>query len=89
MARLVSATGRVDVGSALLAKTWKEGLYLGSELPDEHPRVKAGVPLYGRNLIPDDDVRPDYRRAMFEYIDQVTRLGHRVLEAIAGSLGRR
>ena len=70
-----------------MAKTWKEGLYLGTELPDEHPRVKAGVPLHGANLIPDDDVLPDFRRTVLEYIDQVTRLGHRVLEAIAGSLG--
>jgi len=23
---------------------WKEGLYLGVETPDEHPRVRAGVP---------------------------------------------
>jgi len=62
-------------------------LYLGTELPDEHPRVKAGVPLHGANLIPTDAVLPDFRRTVLEYIDQVTRLGHRVLEAIAGSLG--
>ena len=66
---------------------WKEGLYLGTELPDEHPRVRAGVPLHGANLLPDDDVLPDFRRTVLEYIDQVTRLGHRVIEAIAGSLG--
>ena len=66
---------------------WKEGLYLGTELPDEHPRVKAGVPLHGANLIPIEAVLPDFRRTVLEYIDQVTRLGHRVLEAIAGSLG--
>ena len=66
---------------------WKEGLYLGTELPDDHPRVKAGVPLHGANLIPTDAVLPDFRRTVLEYINQVTRLGHRVLEAIAGSLG--
>jgi hypothetical protein len=87
VARLVSAGWRVDVRSALLAKTWKEGLYLGTELPDEHPRVRAGVPLHGANLIPDDAVLPDFRRTVLEYIDQVTRLGHRVLEAIAASWG--
>lgn len=62
-------------------------MYLGTELPDEHPQVKAGVPLHGANLIPSDAVLPDFRRTVREYIDQVTRLGHRVLEAIAGSLG--
>ncbi len=66
---------------------WKEGLYLGTELPDEHPRVKASVPLHGANLTPGDDVLPDFRRTVLEYIDQVTRLGHRVLAAIAASLG--
>jgi isopenicillin N synthase-like dioxygenase len=66
---------------------WKEGLYLGSELPDEHPRVTAGVPLHGRNLIPGDDVLPAFRATILDYIDQVTRLGHRVMEGIASSLG--
>ena len=27
---------------------WKEGLYLGSELGDDHPRVRVGMPLHGR-----------------------------------------
>ena len=65
---------------------WKEGLYLGSELPDGHPRVKAGVPLHGRNLIPGDDVLPGFRATIFEYLRQVTQLGHRVMEALARSL---
>ena len=32
---------------------WKEGLYLGTELPDDHPRVRAGTPLHGPNLFPE------------------------------------
>ena len=51
------------------------------------PGLKAGPPLHGANLIPDDALLPDLRRTVLEYIDQVTRLGHRVLEAIAVSLG--
>lgn len=66
---------------------WKEGLYLGTELPDDHPRVVAGVPLHGRNLVPDDAVVPGLRAAIFEYMERVTTLGHRVMEAIARSLG--
>ena len=31
---------------------WKEGLYLGTELGDDHPRVRAGVPLHGREPPP-------------------------------------
>ncbi|WP_052049572.1 2-oxoglutarate and iron-dependent oxygenase domain-containing protein [Leptolyngbya sp. KIOST-1] len=27
----------------------KEGLYLGAELSDDHPLVRAGTPLHGRN----------------------------------------
>jgi isopenicillin N synthase-like dioxygenase len=31
----------------------KEGLYLGQELGEDHPRVQAKVPLHGRNLFPE------------------------------------
>ena len=65
---------------------WKEGLYLGTELPETHPRVRAGVPMHGANLIPDDDLVPGFRSAILTYIDQVTRLGHQVMAAIAASL---
>jgi len=66
---------------------WKEGLYLGAELADEHPRVRAGVPLHGRNLLPGDDVLPGLRAAVFDYMQQVTALGQRVMAGIARSLG--
>jgi isopenicillin N synthase-like dioxygenase len=66
---------------------WKEGLYLGSELPDDHPRVRAGVPLHGRKLLPDDEVLPGFRDTVFEYMREVTALGHRVMAGIARSLG--
>ena len=69
MARVVSTGSRVDVRSALLGERWNEGLYLGTELPEKHTRVKAGVPLHGANLMPDDDVLPDFRRTVLEYID--------------------
>jgi polar amino acid transport system ATP-binding protein len=65
---------------------WKEGLYLGTELPQTHPRVRAGVPLHGPNLIPGDDVLPGFRATILEWIAHVTRLGHRVMAAIAASL---
>jgi isopenicillin N synthase-like dioxygenase len=63
---------------------WKEGLYLGSELPDDHPRVRAGTPLHGRNLFPSV---PGFREALLAYLEALTRLGHVLMEGIALSLG--
>lgn len=66
---------------------WKEGLYLGTELAREDPRVIAGLPLHGQNLLPDESVLPGFRSSITNYIDHVTRLGHRVLAGVAQSLG--
>jgi isopenicillin N synthase-like dioxygenase len=63
---------------------WKEGLYLGSELPADHPRVRAGMPVHGANLWPDV---PGLRETVLDYLAAVTRLGHALMEGIALSLG--
>ncbi|MDM0011527.1 isopenicillin N synthase family oxygenase [Variovorax sp. J22P168] len=63
---------------------WKEGLYLGTELAADHPRVRAGTPVHGPNLFPDIE---GLRETVLAYMDAVTRLGHRVMEGIALSLG--
>ncbi len=63
---------------------WKEGLYLGSELPDDHPLVRARTPLHGRNLFP---TLPGFREAVLAYLDALTGLGHALMEGIALSLG--
>jgi len=63
---------------------WKEGLYLGTELPATHPLVQAKTPVHGPNLFPDV---PGFRETILEYMDAVTRLGHRLMEGIALSLG--
>jgi len=65
---------------------WKEGLYVGTELEAEHPRVAAGVPLHGPNLLPGDDVLPGLRQTILEWMAEVTALGHRLMAAIAASL---
>ena len=65
---------------------WKEGLYIGSDLPESHPRVRAGVPMHGRNLLPDDDVLPGFASTIDTWMAAVAALGQRVLEAIAISL---
>jgi len=62
----------------------KEGLYFGAELDREHPRVKAGTPMHGRNLFPDV---PGLRSCVLEYMSRVTDLGHALMRGIALSLG--
>jgi isopenicillin N synthase-like dioxygenase len=63
---------------------WKEGLYLGTELPPEHPLVRAGTPVHGPNLFPDV---PGLRQILLDYMAAATQLGHRLMEGIALSLG--
>ena len=62
----------------------KEGLYFGVELDDADARVRAGRPLHGRNLFP---ATPGLRDAVLAYIDQLTRLGHRLMSLLALGLG--
>ncbi|WP_431128429.1 isopenicillin N synthase family dioxygenase [Variovorax paradoxus] len=63
---------------------WKEGLYLGTELPASHPLVQAKTPVHGPNLFPDV---PGLRETILDYMTAVTQLGHRLMEGIALSLG--
>ncbi|WP_226816569.1 isopenicillin N synthase family oxygenase [Advenella sp. FME57] len=62
---------------------WKEGLYLGTELADDHPLVQAGTPVHGRNLFPDI---PGMRQTILQYMEAVTALGHILMRGIALSL---
>jgi isopenicillin N synthase-like dioxygenase len=61
----------------------KEGLYFGSELPADHPRVRAGLPLHGGNLFPDV---PGFRETVLEYFALLTELGQLLMRGIALSL---
>ena len=63
----------------------KEGIYFGAELPEDHPRVRAGIPLHGANLFPRH--MPELRDAVLRYMDAMTCLGHALMEGIALSLG--
>jgi isopenicillin N synthase-like dioxygenase len=63
----------------------KEGLYLGTELAADHPRVEAGWPLHGANLWPEQV--PELRRAVLDYLEPAVRAGHALLAAMAMSLG--
>lgn len=63
----------------------KEGLYFGTELPMDDPRVRAGWPLHGANLWP---VQPSgLRGAVLDYMAAATHAAQAVLAAIALSLG--
>lgn len=64
----------------------KEGLYLGADLPVTDPRVQAGLPLHGPNLLPDAAVA-DLRPAVDDWMRHLTALGHRLLRLVAAGLG--
>ncbi len=63
----------------------KEGVYFGTELDDDDPRVVDGTPLHGRNLFPrsPDALGPTVLRWMAE----VTALGQALLRGLALGLG--
>jgi isopenicillin N synthase-like dioxygenase len=63
----------------------KEGLYFGSELGPDDPRVKRGLPLHGANLFPK---RPkELRNLVLEYIEASRRTADALMEGVALSLG--
>ncbi len=63
----------------------KEGIYFGTELSEHDARVRSNMPMHGRNLFPD--VPAGMAETVLHYMDEVTRVGHLVMEAIALSLG--
>jgi isopenicillin N synthase-like dioxygenase len=63
----------------------KEGLYFSAELNGDHPLVKAGTPMHGRNLFPSQI--PLFRETVLDYMVAMTQLGHLLMEGIALSLG--
>jgi isopenicillin N synthase-like dioxygenase len=62
----------------------KEGIYFGTELSEDHPRVRAGLPLHGPNLFPRQV--PRLRTAVLAYLDALTGVAQSVLRGIALSL---
>jgi isopenicillin N synthase-like dioxygenase len=79
--------GYFPVGAELTSglPDFKEGLYLGTELPPDDPRVRAGWPLHGANLWPE---QPDaLRHAVLDYMAAVCAAAQAVLTGIALSLG--
>lgn len=79
--------GYFPVGGELTAghPDLREGLYFGEEHPEDDERVRAGVPLHGRNLFPE---LPGFRESTLEYMQALTGLGHRLMSAIGRGLRR-
>ena len=63
----------------------KEGLYFGSELSEDDPRVREGLPLHGANLFPAGI--PDFGDTILRYMAALTDLGHSLMRGVALSLG--
>ncbi|MEZ5342368.1 MAG: 2-oxoglutarate and iron-dependent oxygenase domain-containing protein [Acidimicrobiales bacterium] len=62
----------------------KEGIYFGSNHSANHPRVRSGVPLHGKNLFPAEPA--DLEPLVESWIDQVAHVGLAILRGIARGL---
>lgn len=62
----------------------KEGLYFGAELSENHPDVKASLPLHGANLFPNQPQA--LKSVVLEYMEKMESLGQAVMRGIALSL---
>lgn len=62
----------------------KEGVYFGSELGPDHPRVRAGTPLHGANLMPHQPAA--FGATVLEWIEEMATLGHTLMRGVALSL---
>lgn len=63
----------------------KEGLYFGREIAAHSP--EASKPLHGANQWPDPAKLPRFQGTMMRYFSACTKLGFRLLEVLAMSLG--
>lgn len=79
--------GWFPVGGELTSGTpdRKEGLYLGTELGPDDPRVRAGTPLHGPNLWPDQPA--ELRPTVLAVLDALGEVAQVVLEGMARGLG--
>jgi isopenicillin N synthase-like dioxygenase len=62
----------------------KEGVYFGTELPRDDPRVRAGTPLHGPNLFPAHPA--ELRAVVLAYLDALRPVADAVMRGIARGL---
>ncbi|HEY3842558.1 MAG TPA: 2-oxoglutarate and iron-dependent oxygenase domain-containing protein [Acidimicrobiales bacterium] len=63
----------------------KEGIYFGTDLPADHPRVRAGTPMHGPNLYPRQPA--DMGETVEAYMGELAKVGQTVLSGLARGLG--
>ena len=63
----------------------KEGLYLGTELGPDHPRVRARLPMHGANLWPAE--QPELKPAVLAYMAAATQAAAVLMEGVSLRLG--
>lgn len=63
----------------------KEGLYFGTELSSDDPRVREKWPLHGRNLFPRNP--SGLKDLVLRWMSEVTLLGNDLMRGIAMALG--
>jgi len=63
----------------------KEGIYFGTEPAGDDPRVRAGIPLHGPNLMPAHPA--ELGPTVLAYLEAMTALGHSLMRGLALSLG--
>jgi len=63
----------------------KEGLYLGTDLPPDDPRVRAGVPMHGANLWPEEV--PELEAFATRYMTEAARAAAALMQGVSLSLG--
>jgi isopenicillin N synthase-like dioxygenase len=88
MARAGSAwRGWFPVGGELTSGVpdLQEGVYYGTELGPDHPRVLSATPLHGANLFPESPAA--LGATVLRWVDEVTALGQALLGGLALGLG--
>ena len=82
----VAWRGYFPVGGELTSgqQDQKEGLYFGTELPRDHPRVLSGTPLHGPNLWPESV--PEMRSVVLDYMTAASAAAQTLLRGVAVSL---
>ena len=65
----------------------KEGLYFGIDYPENSSAVKSRLPMHGLNQWPDEEDFAGMPSLVTTYINDLTRLGHVMMESLAIGLG--